>query len=188
MNTKPNESKSVNSDQEDSISMSGDLDNISDAYNDKLKRELELTLGDLTRIRKEYEELTKENLGRFWAGVMLGLELKRVVSKAQDSAKNLEQKVVKLEKLKSELMIKNKQNEKEISDLSKRRKAAKAEVLSLNNKLQKLTNKGNRTQTDISQENVSVPVFEEAKIPEVKEDPVFEKAFAKSSRLLKKLK
>ena len=65
MHTKPNDSKSVVSDQEDSISMGENLDNISDAYNDKLKRELELTLIDLTKIRKEYEELTQENLGTF---------------------------------------------------------------------------------------------------------------------------
>lgn len=57
------ESKSAKSDNEDSISIREEFENsISDVYNDKLKRELELTLTDLRKLRTEYEELTHLNL------------------------------------------------------------------------------------------------------------------------------
>ena len=130
---------------------------------------------------------------KFWINLRYGsnfahLELKQICSKEQDSTKTLEDKVLKLEKLKSELMIRNKELEKEVKDLNKRRNAAKAEILSLNTKLQKASTKGNLTHTDISQENVSAPVFEDSKTSEPKEEPMYEKAFLKSSRLLSRLK
>lgn len=55
-------SRSAKSDNEDSVSMRDELDNISEVYNDKLKRELELTLIDLQKLRGDYDHLFQVNM------------------------------------------------------------------------------------------------------------------------------
>ena len=55
-------SKSEKSEQEESVSMKDEFDEISDVYNEKLKRELEIMQTDLHKLRTDYEELSQQNL------------------------------------------------------------------------------------------------------------------------------
>lgn len=108
-----------------------------------------------------------------------------MVSEQEEKSANLEAKVLKLEKQKTELLIANKDSEKQIVDLQKRRDAAKHEILNLNSKLQKLSTK--MTTTDASQ-NHGDEILEEPRSESNSEDAKeFEKAYNKSWKLLNKL-
>lgn len=61
-NLKMVKSKSVDSHNEDSISMREDIDEYSDVFNDKLKKELESVQQELKTLRIEYENLGLQNL------------------------------------------------------------------------------------------------------------------------------
>lgn len=166
---------------EDSISMRDDFENMSDVYNDKLKRELEIAYSDLTKLRKQYDDLSQNNLS-----------LKRQVSLMEERMQLLDSKVIKLEKVKAELLINEKKSDKEIKDLQARRKAAKLEIMSLNHKLSKVTSKAvesSKNEISILNEEQKVKCEEPPKAEETHfMDNYYEKAFNKSSRMLKRLK
>jgi hypothetical protein len=81
--------KSERSDPEESVSMKDELDNISEPYHGKLRRELELTISDLRKLRSEYEEISIQNL-----------TYKKTISEFQEKTSNMGAKMLKLEKLK----------------------------------------------------------------------------------------
>jgi len=126
------DSKSVKSEHEESVSMNNDYDICSDTYNDKAKKELELVMSDLGKIRKDYEELSQQNF-----------ILTQKESKFEEKINSLEEKVKNLKQDKEELLIKERGNEKQIMNLHKRIDAAKIEILTLNSKLQILISKTN---------------------------------------------
>ena len=126
------DSKSVKSEHEESVSMNNDYDICSDTYNDKTKKELELVMSDLGKIRKDYEELSQQNF-----------ILTQKESKFEEKINSLEEKVKHLKQDKEELLIKERGNEKQIMNLHKRIDAAKIEILTLNSKLQILISKTN---------------------------------------------
>ena len=126
------DSKSVKSEHEESVSMNNDYDICSDTYNDKAKKELELVMSDLGKIRKDYEELSQQNI-----------ILTQKESKFEEKINSLEEKVKNLKQDKEELLIKERGNEKQIMNLHKRIDAAKIEILTLNSKLQILISKTN---------------------------------------------
>lgn len=166
---------------EDSISMRDEFENMSDVYNDKLKRELETAYSDLSKLRKHYDDLSQNNLS-----------LKKQISLMEERMQLLDSKVVKLEKAKVELLINEKRSEKEINDLQARRKAAKLEIMNLNNKLSKISSKVNdksRKDNSIINEEEKTKSEEPPKVEETHFiDDYYEKAFNKSSRMLKRLK
>lgn len=55
-------SRSVHSEHEESVSMKEEFDEISDVYNDKASKELEVIQADLKKLRIDYDELAQENL------------------------------------------------------------------------------------------------------------------------------
>lgn len=134
-------SKSAISDNEESVSMRDDFDSISDAYNDKLKRELELTMSDLRKLRTEYEEISHQNL-----------TYKKTVSELQEKTGSLVEKVAKLQKLANENVIKEKTSEKQIKDLQKRRNAAKMEIMNLNSKIERMSLKAQNMPESVNHE------------------------------------
>ena len=81
--------KSERSDLEESVSMKDEFDNISEPYNGKLRRELELTITDLRKLRTEYEEISMQNLA-----------YKKTISELQEKASTMGAKMLKLEKRK----------------------------------------------------------------------------------------
>lgn len=87
--TKKSSIKSDRSDPEESVSMKDEFDNISEPYNGKLRRELELTISDLRKLRTEYEEISIQNLA-----------YKKTISELQEKTSTMGAKMLKLEKLK----------------------------------------------------------------------------------------
>lgn len=113
--------------------------------------------------------------------------INKAVSEQGETVSSLEDKILKLEKIKTELLMGEQLHTKRIEELEKQKKAATKEIMLLNSKLQKLSSKVTSF-TDISH-NDDNSMIEEAKTPETPDsENQFEKAFQKSSRLLNRLK
>ena len=170
------QTKSVKSDENESISMKDEFDTYSDTFNDKVKHEIEILQNDLKKLRIEYDEISQQNL-----------DYKKSISEKEEQIQNLDNQVLKIHKEKTELLIKNNNQEKEISNLEKRRNAAKMEIISLNKKLDKISSK--MSDSNIPGSNREYEKAEDAKSEHAHELQLeAEKNFSRSLRILTRLK
>lgn len=172
-----NESKSVMDDANESLSVKEEFDTYSDNFNDKVRHEIDILQSDLKKLRIDYDELCQQNMNSY-----------KALSAKEDQLSNLEKQMIELKKDKTELLIVNKNYEKEIKDLTKRRNAAKMEIMNLNKRLEKMSTK--ISTSDLSFHNDPFDKSEEVKNTEEieKQLKVAEHNFSRSLRILTKLK
>ena len=138
-NLKIVKSKSVDSNKEDSISMKEEIDEYSDVFNEKMKKDIDTLQLDLKLLRIDYDNLAQQNLS-----------YKKDLIEKTDLCNNLEITIDELKLEINQYLEKEKNSEKEIIELNRRRDLAKTEILSLNSKLEMLSSKISSTDTSKS--------------------------------------